>query len=157
MLVLSKLGAKVQYLPPGEIVAAFERGTIDAAEFSDPGADESLGLQRVASNYYYPSYHAPTTLVQLGVNLDKWNEWSDAQRGLIREACRQNIDQMAAPNAEALQKASLERIKSKGVQVRTFSRDILDIVRVARDEVVREFSAKDLDFKRVWESYISFQ
>lgn len=39
----------------------------------------------------------------------------------------------------------------------TFSKDILDGVRNARDGLMRELSASDPDFKRAWESYSSFR
>jgi TRAP-type mannitol/chloroaromatic compound transport system substrate-binding protein len=93
---------------------------------------------------------------QLEINLDRWNEMSQAQKGLIGEACRQNIAQAVREYA-ANAKAALDRLKARKVQVHTFSKDILDAVRSARDGLILEFSAKDPDFKRAWESYSSFR
>jgi TRAP-type mannitol/chloroaromatic compound transport system substrate-binding protein len=153
--VMQKLGLNVQFLrTPQEIIAALERGTVDGAEFSQPWVDDESGFPRLASNYYYPGWHAPTALWQLEINLDKWNELTEAQRGLIAEACRQNVDH-TIDEYKGLADAALARIRAKGVQVRTFPTEILGAVRTARDEVVREFSAKNPEFKRAWESYIS--
>ncbi len=53
--LLQKLGVVPQQLPGGEVFAALERGTIDAAEFTVPMDDEKLGLVKVAKYYYYPA------------------------------------------------------------------------------------------------------
>jgi len=155
--VMQKLGVNAQYLrTPQEIITALERGSIEGAEYSQPWIDDESGFPRVANNYYYPGWHAPTDLWQLEVNLDKWNGLSEAQRGLIGEACRQNIDQ-SVEEYKGLTEVALARIRAKGVQVHSFSTNILAAVRSARDEVVRELSTKDPEFKRAWESYISYR
>jgi TRAP-type mannitol/chloroaromatic compound transport system substrate-binding protein len=145
-----------QFLGAGEIITALQGGTIDGAELSQPLRDHEFGVQRVASNYYYPSWHAPVTLYELQVNLDHWNGLSEAQRGLITEACRQ-ITESSKSSAEAALTEGLARIKAVGVQVHPVPRQILDVIRHAQDEVAREFSANDPEFKRVWESYSLFR
>jgi len=155
-LVMQKLGISTQLVGIGEIVTALERGAIDGAEFAQPLGDDELGLPRVAKHYYYPGWHAPATLLELDVNLDTWNASSEAQKGLITEACRQNLDS-TANSYESSARDGLSRIKAKGVEVRAVPKEILDAVRAARDEVARDFSARDPDFKRVWESYRSFR
>ena len=54
--VISKLGVTPQQLPGTDIFQAFEKGTIDAAEWVGPHDDEKLGLQKVAKYYYYPGW-----------------------------------------------------------------------------------------------------
>ena len=55
-MVLSKLGAVPQQIPPGDIYPALEKGTIDAAEWIGPYDDEKLGFNKVA----------PTTIRRAG-------------------------------------------------------------------------------------------
>lgn len=156
-LVTEKLGAKAHIIVEmNKTLQALESGAIDGVELGQPWYDESAGFAKVARYYYYPGWHAPTHLWQLEINLDKWNEMSQAQRGLIDEACRSNIDE-AVSNNQANANAALDRMRAKGVQVRSFSGQIRDVARTARDELVRELSVKDPDFKRAWESYISFR
>ena len=55
-MVLSKLGAVPQQIPPGDIYPALEKGTIDAAEWIGPYDDEKLGFNKVAPYYYSPGW-----------------------------------------------------------------------------------------------------
>lgn len=156
-VLAERLGAKpLAILGAEKVMEAFEGGAIDAAEFGQPWFDESSGFPRVARHYYYPGWHAPAYLWQLELNRDKWSELSDAQKGLIAEACRQNA-LLGASEYEAKAQAGIDKIRAKGVQVHTLRKDMLDAIRVAREEVVQEFSAKDPDFKRACESYSSFR
>ena len=52
--MLAKLGLVTQQLAGGDIYAALEKGTIDAAEWVGPYDDEKLGFYKVAPYYYYP-------------------------------------------------------------------------------------------------------
>jgi TRAP-type mannitol/chloroaromatic compound transport system substrate-binding protein/uncharacterized caspase-like protein len=155
-LVLQKLGARTEFLQAGGIIPAFEQGKLDGAEWADPLADEFIGLPRVASTYYYPSWHAPATLFDLKVSPATWSGWSDAHRALVTEACRQTLNLSEAAYKEAASSA-IARMKAQGVRVHTFSAKFLDAVRVARDEVVRELLLKDPVFQTVWDGYISFK
>ena len=156
-VLAEKLGMKPNAIyEPAKTIEALEGGALDATEFGQPWYDEGLRFHRVARHFYYPGWHAPAYMWQLEINLDRWNEMSQAQKGLIGEACRQNIAQAMGEYA-ANAKAALDRLKARKVQVHTFSKDILDAVRSARDGLIQEFSAKDPDFKRAWESYSSFR
>jgi len=156
-VLAEKLGMKPNAIyEPAKTIEALEGGALDATEFGQPWYDEGLRFHRVARHFYYPGWHAPAYMWQLEINLDRWNEMSQAQKGLIGEACRQNIAQAVREYA-ANAKAALDRLKARKVHVHTFSKDILDAVRSARDGLIQEFSAKDPDFKRAWESYSSFR
>jgi TRAP-type mannitol/chloroaromatic compound transport system substrate-binding protein len=52
--VLERIGGVPQNIPGGEIYAALEKGTIDAAEWVGPYDDQKLGFNKVAPNYLYP-------------------------------------------------------------------------------------------------------
>jgi len=54
--VLTKLGVVPQQLAAGDIYAALEKGTIDAAEWVGPYDDEKLGFNKVAKFYYTPGW-----------------------------------------------------------------------------------------------------
>src|SRR5438045_9577422 len=67
--VLQKVGVVPQQLAGGDIYPSLDKGTIDAAEWAGPYADEKLGFQKVAKYYYYagfwergPTVHALATL-----------------------------------------------------------------------------------------------
>jgi TRAP-type mannitol/chloroaromatic compound transport system substrate-binding protein len=104
-VLAEKLGMKPNAIyEPAKTIEALEGGALDATEFGQPWYDEGLRFHRVARHFYYPGWHAPAYMWQLEINLDRWNEMSQAQKGLIGEACRQNIAQAVreyAANAKA--------------------------------------------------------
>ena len=53
--ILQRLGVEIQSLPGDRIFTALEQNTIDAAEWKNPDADRTLGLNKVAPFYYYLS------------------------------------------------------------------------------------------------------
>jgi len=154
--VLEKMGASTQLLAPGDIFPALERGTLDATEFSQPAIDLKLGFAQVAKYYYFPGWHQQTTFLELLVNLDKWNALTDNQRAQVNTICRANI-QATLAEGEAIQFDAIKKLKSQGVQVKRWSKNILDKFEAGWKEVVAEESAKDKDFKRVWESLQAFR
>jgi TRAP-type mannitol/chloroaromatic compound transport system substrate-binding protein len=70
------MGMSVVTLPGGEIVPALERGVIDAAEYSDPSSDMSMGFQDVKKFYHLPGIHQPTGMMEVLINKKRWDELS---------------------------------------------------------------------------------
>lgn len=155
-LVLEKIGVSTMLLPGGELYAALERGVIDATEFAAPSVDKALGLNEVASYYYFPGWHQPATLYDFMMNLDEWNALSDQQQAMVEYVCGDNVRDAIALG-ESLQAGVLKEFEAKGVQIREWSPEILDGLEAAWEEVAAEESAKDEDFAAVWASMKSFQ
>ncbi len=153
--VMEKLGVSTQLLAGGDIYPALELGTIDAAEYSMPVIDLSQGFHQIAKHYYFPGWHQQTSLFELLVAIDRWNELTPVQQAQIEAVCKENFVQGAALG-EAAQAAALKELESKGVQFHTWSPEILEAMRKGWDEVVAEESAKNTDFARIAESYFSF-
>ena len=72
--ILKRLGAEIKVLGGDEIFTALENGNIDAAEWKNPHADQTLGLNQVAPYYYYPGWWEPGTSYEFQVNLQEWNK-----------------------------------------------------------------------------------
>ena len=53
--------------------------------------------------------------------------------------------------------AALRRLLSRGTQLRAFPTPIMDACLKVAFEVYDEFSAKNEDFKKVWESVLAFR
>jgi TRAP-type mannitol/chloroaromatic compound transport system substrate-binding protein len=152
--VMEKLGVSAQTLPVGDTVPALELGTIDAAEISMPALDFALGMQNYASHYYFPGWHQQTSLFNLLINLDVWNDMSERNQAIVQEVCRSAVAESIAWG-EAIQFEALEALQAEGVTLQTWSPEILDAMEAAWLEVVAEMS-EDADFARTWESYSSF-
>jgi TRAP-type mannitol/chloroaromatic compound transport system substrate-binding protein len=155
--VMAKLGVVPQQIAGGEIYTALERGTIDAAEWVGPYDDERLGFQKIAPYYYYPGWWEGGPMLHNFINIDKWNALSPAYKALVRAASALANEWMTAKydvgNPAALKRMLLESL----VQFRQFPAPVMDAALKAALEVYAEVSARNADFKKVWESMLAFR
>jgi len=71
--VLKDLGAAQVMVSGQEIYQGLEKGVIDAAEFSTPDNDWSLGFQEVTSVWNVPGWHQPASICGIMINKKAWN------------------------------------------------------------------------------------
>ncbi|MCW5751715.1 MAG: TRAP transporter substrate-binding protein [Alphaproteobacteria bacterium] len=154
--VMEKLGVSTQLIAGGEIFQALQLGTIDATEFSMPAIDLSLGFHQVAKHYYFPGWHQQSTMFDLMLSQKKWAEMSESQKAITEMVCGDNIREGLA-EGEAIQVKALQELRSKGVQIHTWSPEILAAMEKAWNEVVAEELGKNENFKKVWASYSAFR
>jgi TRAP-type mannitol/chloroaromatic compound transport system substrate-binding protein len=154
--VLAKLGAVPQQIAGGDIYPSLEKGTIDAAEWVGPYDDEKLGLAKVAKFYYYPGWWEGGPQMDLFVNRDAYAALPKEYQEILAAAS-------ATANAEMLAKydvnnpKALRRLVAAGVQLRPFSRDIMNAAWKAANEVYAETSEKNPRFKKVYEPWKAFR
>ena len=162
--VLQKLGAVPQQIAGGEIYPALERGTIDATEWVGPYDDEKLGFVKVAKYYYYPGWWEGEAMIHVFMNLQKWNELPKSYQAMVRAAAHiANTTMMA--KYDSVNAAALKRLVGAGAQLRPFTESVLDACFTATNETYDEISAKNPDFKKMYEamkavrgdSYLWFQ
>jgi TRAP-type mannitol/chloroaromatic compound transport system substrate-binding protein len=150
--VMQKMGASVVLLPGSELFEALEKGVIDATEVSLPTVDEQLGFYKVVKYYHLPGWHQPSTSQYLYINKAKWDALEDTQRAILRTACDAGVAKALA-RSEALQGEVLNKFTSEhGVKAVVLPEPILRELNVKADEVMTDYSAKDADFKRVWDA-----
>jgi len=154
--VMAKLGVNVQVLPAGEIFQALQTGAVDAAEWVGPYDDEKLGLNTVANFYYRPGWWEPGSSLEINVNLDEWNKLPELYQVAISTAAAQ-ANLVMLSRYEAANDAALRRLIEGGTQVREYSPEILNAAYAAWLELVDELSAKDADFKAIYEQWNGFR
>lgn len=154
--VMEKIGAAPQLIAGGEIYQALELGTIDATEYAMPAVDERMGFYEVAKHYYLPGWHQQSTFFELMINLDAWNSLSYNQKHMIETTCSANV-RHGVSEGEALQADAMMRLEEKGVQIHTWSPEILAALESAWDEVAADLQAEDPKFARVWASLAAFR
>jgi TRAP-type mannitol/chloroaromatic compound transport system substrate-binding protein len=152
---LAKLGANTQLVPAGEIYVSLETGRIDAAEFSAPQLDRNFGFQEIASTYYFPGWHQPSSWDSIIINMDVWNAISEPHQSAMVEACKANIVDNLADQLNQ-QMAAIEEIEAKGVTVKRFPDEVLVAMKGAAQEVMEEEAAKDPIFKEAYESLTAY-
>jgi TRAP-type mannitol/chloroaromatic compound transport system substrate-binding protein len=154
--VIAKLGVVPQQIAGGEIYSALEKGTIDAAEWVGPYDDEKLGFQKVAQHYYYPGWWEGGPMLHNFINLEKWNALPPAYQSLIRSASAQANEWMLA-KYDAANPAALKSLLTSGTKLHAFPTPVLEACLKAALDVYAEVSAKNADFKKVWDSLLAFR
>ena len=154
--VLAKLGVVAQQIAGGDIYPALEKGTIDGAEWVGPYDDEKLGFQKIAPYYYYPGWWEGQGTIHFFFNLDKWNALTPTYQSILRSAASRSSEWMIA-RYDAANPPALRRLLAGGTQLRAFSPAIMDACLKAALEVYAEVSAKNANFKKVWDSMLGFR
>jgi TRAP-type mannitol/chloroaromatic compound transport system substrate-binding protein len=152
----AKLGAAVTNLPAGEIFAALQSGTLDAAEFVGPYNDLALGFHQIAKNYYFPSFVEPGLATELVVNKAKFQELPEDLQEIVRMAAQAGYDDTASDMYANDPRALAALVSEHGVQVRRFPDEILEAGAKASMELIGDIRANgDALTKKVAESFVS--
>ncbi|WP_300297276.1 TRAP transporter substrate-binding protein [Ferrovibrio sp.] len=154
--VISQLGVEVVPLNGGQIFDALQTGNIDAAEFSLPATDLRFGLDKAATHFYFPGWHQQSSLISLLFNTKVWESFTDAQRGLILSVCGDTVRESLA-EGEAQQVKALQEIRARGVTIHTLPQPVMGALKTAWIKVVKEESAANPEFSKVWDSYYGFR
>lgn len=154
--VMSRLGVAVQVLAGGEIYQALERGAIDATEWVGPHDDERLGLHQVASFYYSPGWWEPGPTLAFYVNRDAWGTLPTVYQEVLRGAMMQAAMTMTT-RYDSLNPQALERLIAAGVQLRTFSRDIMEAAYRTSFDLYEEQAAADAGYRKLYEQWKQFR
>jgi TRAP-type mannitol/chloroaromatic compound transport system substrate-binding protein len=154
--VLARTGVVPHQLAGGEILAALERGTVDAAEWVGPYDDEKLGLHKAARYYYYPGWWEGGAMLHVQINKKKW-EALPATYQTILAAAAAATNQYIVARYDAQNPLALKRLVAAGTQLRPFSEAILDGCYRAANEFYAEVSGKNEDFKKIWDSIKAFR
>lgn len=153
--VMSKLGVVPQQIPGGDIYPALEKGTIDASEWIGPYDDQKLGFNKVAKFYYYPGWWEGGTTLSAYVNAKKFAELPKDYRAVLEIACAEaHADMMAKYDAK--NPTALKQLVGSGTQLRPLPKEIMDASYKAAMELYAETSAKNADFKKVYDDYKKF-
>jgi TRAP-type mannitol/chloroaromatic compound transport system substrate-binding protein len=154
--VLQKLGVVPQQLAGGDIYPALEKGTVDAAEWVGPYDDEKLGFHKVAQFYYYPGWWEGGTTNHFMFNVDAYNKLPKSYQAAITTAAGYaNVEEQARYDARNPQ--ALKRLVAGGAQLRPYSTPILEAAYKSAQEVYAEISAKNADFKKVYDNLVAFR
>src|SRR4249920_314246 len=81
--LFTAMGAAVNALPGGEIVAAIDRGLLDAAEFNNASSDRALGFADVSKICMLQSYHQNSEQLEISFNKTKFDALPEKMRNLI--------------------------------------------------------------------------
>src|SRR5262249_62082441 len=86
------------------------------------------------------------------VNVRAWEALSEVHRAMLEAACNEQTLLMMA-KYDARNPEALRRLVAAGVQLRTFPRPVMDAAYKATFETYDELSAKNPEFKQIYESW----
>ena len=154
--VWAKLGASVTNLAAGEIFAALQSGTLDAAEFVGPYNDLALGFYQIAKNYYFPSFVEPGLATEIVVSKSKLEELPADLQELVAICAQASYDDVASDMYANDPRALNALVTEHGVNVRRFPEEILEAGAKASMELIGEIrDGGDALTKEVAESFVS--
>jgi len=154
--VLQKLGTVPQQIAGGDIYPALEKGTLDAAEWVGPYDDDKLGFQKVAQFYHYPGWWEGGSSIHNFINIGKWNSLSNQYKSVIRSASALANEWMMA-KYDVGNPAALRRLIAGGAKLVPFSQPVMEACYKAANEVFAETSAKNADFKKLYDAMVAFR
>lgn len=133
--VYAALGAVPQSIPPGDIFAALERGTIDAVELLAPVNDLAMGFERHAPFYYMPGFNKPNGAGEALISLAAFAKLpADIQR-IVEVAC-QAEHSAALAEAQHVNAAALLELVSKGAKVTAFPQEVMKAAQAKTVEII---------------------
>lgn len=148
--VMQRLGVSTSLLAGGDIFPALERGAIDATEFSMPLIDARLGFYKIAKFNYFPGWHQPSTLFELIINKDVWEDMSEASQAQVEIACLANITTNFAEGEAKNFDAMVDNVDNNGVTIKQWSPEMLELFENTWNEIALELAAEDEYFATVW-------
>jgi TRAP-type mannitol/chloroaromatic compound transport system substrate-binding protein len=154
--VLERMGVVPQNIPAGEIYQSLEKGTIDAAEWISPYDDLKLGLNKVAPNYYYPGWWEGGPQLTLMVNQKAYDALSPENKAIIEAASTQaHVD--IQTKYDAFNPGALKQLAAQKTKVLPFPKEMMDVAFKHAQAVYSELSAKNANWKKVYEDYAKFR
>ena len=154
--VIERMGGVPQNIPGGEIYQALEKGTIDAAEWVGPYDDLKLGFFKVAQNYAYPGWWEGGPQLDLYVNSKAYDGLSAEYKAVIECAAAYAHTDMQA-KYDGKNAAALKQLVAGGAKLFPFPKDLMDAAFKESMALYSEISAKNPNFKKVYEDYAKFR
>ena len=149
--LFTAMGATVNALPSAEIVAAMDRGLIDAAEFNNASSDRALGFPDVAKICMLQSFHQCSETFELIFNQARFNALPADLKSVLSNAVQAASAEMSWKAIDRYSQDYIELQKS-GVKFFKTPDEILQTQLQLWSEITRKRSAENPLFKRVLES-----
>jgi TRAP-type mannitol/chloroaromatic compound transport system substrate-binding protein len=154
--VFSGMGAAVNALPGGEIVAAMDRGLLDAAEFNNASSDRVLGFTDVSKVCMLQSYHQNAEQFEISFNKDKFNALPAKIRAQIESAVEAASQDMSWKAVDRYSKDYVEMQTKDNVKFYKTPDSVLKRQLEIFDEVAKKKAGENPLFKKIVESQLAF-
>ena len=154
--VFTGLGAAVNALPGGEIVAAMDRGLLDAAEFNNASSDRALGFADVSKVCMLQSYHQNAEQFEITFNKTKYDALPDKLKAIIANAVEAASQDMQWKAIDRYSQDYIELQTKDNVKFYKTPDAVLKRQLEVFDEVAKKKAAENPLFKEIIESQLAF-
>ena len=155
-VIFERIGGVAANIPGGEIYAALEKGTIDAAEWVGPYDDQKLGFNKIAPFYAYPGYWEGGPQLDLHVSIKAYDALTPEYKAIVESAAAYAHTDMQA-KYDARNSAALKQLVAGGTKLIRFPKDIMDAAFKASMDTYAELSAKNANWKKIYDDYSAFR
>jgi TRAP-type mannitol/chloroaromatic compound transport system substrate-binding protein len=154
--VFQSLGAAVNALPGGEIVAAMDRGLLDAAEFNNASSDRVLGFADVSKVCMLQSYHQNAEQFEISFNKTKFDALPAKLKAQIESAVEAASQDMSWKAIDRYSKDYIELQTKDNVKFYKTPDSVLKRQLEVYDEVAKKKAGDNPLFKKIIESQVAF-
>ncbi len=154
--VFQGMGAAVNALPGGEIVAAMDRGLIEAAEFNNATSDRVLGFADVSKICMLQSYHQNAEQFEISFNKTKFDSLPAKMKAIIENAVEAASQDMSWKAIDRYSKDYIELQTKDNVKFYKTPDGVLQRQLEVYDEVAKKKAAENPLFKEIIESQLAF-
>jgi TRAP-type mannitol/chloroaromatic compound transport system substrate-binding protein len=154
--VFTGMGAAVNALPGGEIVAAMDRGLLDAAEFNNASSDRALGFADVSKVCMLQSYHQNAEQFEISFNKTKFDALPAKMKAIIENAVEAASQDMSWKAIDRYSKDYIELQTKDNVKFYKTPDAVLKRQLEVYDEVAKKYAATNPTFKKIIESQLAF-
>src|SRR6476661_3345934 len=154
--VFTGMGAAVNALPGGEIVAAIDRGLLDAAEFNNASSDRALGFADVSKICMLQSFHQNAEQLEISFNKTKFKALPPKLQAIIEgavEACSQDMQWKAIDrnSQDYITLQTQDKVKFYKTPDAILKRQL-----ELYDEVTKKYLVSNPLFKEIIQSQLAF-
>ena len=155
--IVKAAGATVVNLPGGDIQAALQSGTIDAAEWIGPYNDLAFGFHKNADYYYAPGWHEPATVFDCFVNARAYDALPPDLQAILKYSC-QAANQRILSDFVAHNGTSLQILEEKhGVRLLHYPPEVLSGLGRLTAQVLDALADQDPMSRQIYDSMIDFR
>ena len=154
--VFQGMGAAVNALPGGEIVAAMDRGLIEAAEFNNATSDRLLGFADVSKVLMLQSYHQNAEQLEISFNKTKFDALPPKMKAIIENAVEAASQDMSWKAVDRYSKDYIELQTKDNVKVYKTPDAILKRQLEIFDDVAKKKAADNPLFREIIELQLAF-
>ena len=154
--IFQKMGATPVFLPGGEIYESAKRGVIDAFEYINPSLNWDMGFHEVAKYMYLSPSRAPCDTQCIFVNSKQWDALSDDLKAIVSMATDQIAREYYTASVDRDTEA-VQKYRDAGTIVEPVPQDVVDLLNEKALEYFNEESAKDPQYKQIYESAMAWK